>query len=293
MPWTTPQKRPVGYVIKKAEDWDVIIDDLQYLKDVLDGVQTQVVRLGTALTVYPTGGVYIGSNPVDPGANNLVVRGALTIYKGRTARPYLLEADWPSAGTLSVISDGQVQIGAAPNTTILLMGNAYYDGTGFVRRDTTRPATILRVYDQYVQISSAPSGTGYLTETTLAQIFANGGVFIGSSPVDPGANNLRVRGEIFQGSAPYRLTSHPYGRQSLLQAQVVYVGTASGGSVNITFSPAFGVVYGITASPNAATYPYSPKVCIQSYSTTGATVFWQDHQSGYALYLHVIAFGGL
>lgn len=32
MPWTDPVKRAVGYVIKKIEDWDVIVDDLLYLK---------------------------------------------------------------------------------------------------------------------------------------------------------------------------------------------------------------------------------------------------------------------
>lgn len=137
MPWTTPSHRPVGYVIKKVEDWDVIVDDLQYLKDVLDNRQTQPVVFGDTLkittvnnpqvvienpdsasgaiatlalytgpassrqgghirtrrgqalcevidltnkawlTIFNSGGVYIGNPPTDPGGGNLTVQGVV------------------------------------------------------------------------------------------------------------------------------------------------------------------------------------------------------------------------
>jgi hypothetical protein len=173
MPWTPPQIRPVGYIIKKADDWDVIVTDLQYLKNVLDGTEGQDVTFAQRFVVT----------------------------QGLTTPPFVFEAGWPSSGALTLRARAGSCFVISPGTeSVYVLGNAYYNGTDWLRLQTANRAAMVSVFDGFVQFRQAPSGTGPITWATVLTTYPSGGVAIGTAPTDPGQNNLRVQGGLTVGT---------------------------------------------------------------------------------------------
>jgi hypothetical protein len=173
MPWTPPQIRPVGYIIKKADDWDVIVTDLQYLKNILDGTEGQDVTLAQKLVVT----------------------------QGLTTRPYVVETGWPGTGALTLRASSGSCFVISPGTgTVYLLGNAYFSGTDWLRLQNANRAAMVSVFDGFVQFRQAPSGTGPITWATVLTTYPSGGVAIGNAPTDPGQNNVMVQGGLTVGT---------------------------------------------------------------------------------------------
>ena len=123
------------------------------------------------LTLFPSGGVYIGSNPSDPGANNLMVQGA--IHAKVAVHSWLPDSYWTHV--------------------------ALRDATGALRWaiDTDPGAGRNRLLFSAYQ-GAAGSETSV---STPLQLWRSGGVYIGSSLADPGANNLQVQQDVIVGRA--------------------------------------------------------------------------------------------
>jgi hypothetical protein len=173
MPWTPPQIRSVGYVIKKVDDWDVIVTDLQYLKNVLDGTEGQDVTFAQKVVVT----------------------------QGLTSRPYVVETGWPASGDLTLrASSGSCYVMSPGTGTVYLLGNAYYTGTNWLRLQNANRAAMVSVFDGSVQFRQAPAGTGPITWSTVLTTYPSGGVAIGTAPTDPGQNNLQVQGGLTVGT---------------------------------------------------------------------------------------------
>ena len=141
----------------------------------IGGHSLKLMTNGSAkATVFVSGGVYVGSAPVDPGADNLTVQG--TTYIGATD----VALSRGASGTL-----GQ-SAGAGADARYRISVNS-----GGTVGEYTVNSTV-----NAVLFGSVTAGDVVFTSTNVGRIriYAGGGVYIGSTPSDPGINNLSVQG---------------------------------------------------------------------------------------------------
>ena len=138
------------------------------------------------------------------------ISGNLTITGGLSARPYVFDV-WPDANNLTIRPPGAGYLNITSPINIELFTNAYKAGDGnWYRFDTTKGGFAVRLLADYrLVLLTFGAGTGAIIPTGILTLFPSGGVYIGSSPSDPGAGNLRVekrlivgtRGNIYEVSA--------------------------------------------------------------------------------------------
>lgn len=127
-------------------------------------ITTNVVRA----KLFASGGFYVGSTPTDPGANSLTVQGSVTVLH-RTAA---INAVALFGGTSNAGDNNYIQV---RNST--KAWNIGVDGSLSDRL--------------YVYTGSAGN---------VLSAFGSGGVYIGATASDPGADNLRVQGLVTAGA---------------------------------------------------------------------------------------------
>jgi len=141
MPWVPPQFRPVGYVIKKADDWDVIVGDLLYLKGVLDGTERQDVTID---------GNFQASKITPP------------VFS--TAYPYAADVTIRANSNNVYIFGPNAAFGAA---------NAWFDGTNWSRFSSIVGSALIVLKSSTTEILEtykAPSGAGNIAWTLAFRI---------------------------------------------------------------------------------------------------------------------------
>jgi hypothetical protein len=151
-----------------------------------------------SLTAYNAGGVYVGQSPADPGANNLQVQGLVGIRAAPTSGSTL------RLGAIDGVNEG---------------GEIRADGAG------AYPEWYIDNYQGHMRLMLAGTTQDFIFQTTggipRARFYASGGAYFGSSPADPGANNLTAQGTIRAnsgGGANVAFLANSGGSQALVTA---------------------------------------------------------------------------